>query len=1246
MAEEAEDVNNSSEDSRKESYEILESWQETAGHDADKDKAAEEGGWSAPILSLARKASESLTSVSGNALWSAAAVSVGLSGKQQPATSENNPPKKAVKDHMAVERSNLLNMMQLSVKVLIQSAVSLGRSLDSHSPPLQQFLVVLEHCLKHALKALGVETHSSLLRFNQYDPTFKHACISVLGATKAIKKDNRTAKKSFIGQNKSFWAPLELVEKLCPESADIAASARDLPGLKTCVGRARAWLHLALMQKKMADYMKALIERKDLLSEFYEPGALMLEEEGAVVVGLLVGLNVIDANLCLKGEDLDSQVGVIDFSLYFKDPQSNESHKDCTVTDLQAKLDSLEKANSKLIEEMAAATDRIQALEEEQEQLREENSSIKQSSERRVEVTKQDSEVELETYRQSRQGLDEMYNEVWKQYKEEKRIHQELQKELELQVGMKQEMELAMKLLAKDTHDKQDTLVALRQQLDEVKTINLQMFNKAQVTKQDSEVELETYRQSRQGLDEMYNEVWKQYKEEKRIHQELQKELELQVGMKQEMELAMKLLAKDTHDKQDTLVALRQQLDEVKTINLQMFNKAQSAESLVQQKNEIITQLEEKINQMGSAMKQMDERMQSSEQGRKEASEKDQDMKQELTGKVEALQRQLTDLDKHCVSRSVPALRRSRSGAFGVSAPALGAALLRFVQRFCAWCLVLCTWDSVLDAPRRSTLGARTSTLDASALRRSVHIHRRSALDAWCLDASTLGARTSTLDASALDAWRIDASTLGARTSTLDASALDAWRIDASTLGARTSTLDASALDAWRIDASTLGARTSTLDASALDAWRIDASTLGARTSTLDASALRRSVHIHRRSALDAWCLDASTLGARTSTLDASALDAWRIDASTLGARTSTLDASALDAWRIDASTLGARTSTLDASALDAWRIDASTLGARTSTLDASALDAWRIDASTLGARTSTLDASALRRSVHAPRRSTLRRFDARCTYIDARRSTLGASTPRRSVHAPRRSTLRRFDARCTHLDARRFGASTLGARTSTLDASALRRSVHAPRRSTLRRFDARCTHLDARRFGASTLGARTSTLDASALDAWRIDASTLGARTSTLDASALRRSVHAPRRSTLRRFDARCTHLDARRFGASTLGARTSTLDASALRRSVHAPRRSTLRRFDARCTHLDARRFGARRLAHRRLDARCTHLDARRFGASTLGARTSTLDASALRRSVYAPRRFGARRSAPQRSVYAPRCLGSIDA
>lgn len=48
----------------------------------------------------------------------------------------------------------------------------------------------------------------------------KHACLHL------------PVKKSFLGYNKSLWGPLEMVEKLCPEAGEIAASVRDLPGLK------------------------------------------------------------------------------------------------------------------------------------------------------------------------------------------------------------------------------------------------------------------------------------------------------------------------------------------------------------------------------------------------------------------------------------------------------------------------------------------------------------------------------------------------------------------------------------------------------------------------------------------------------------------------------------------------------------------------------------------------------------------------------------------------------------------------------------------------------------------------------------------------------------------------------------------------------------------------------------------------------------------------------------------------------
>ncbi|XP_073209577.1 RUN and FYVE domain-containing protein 2 isoform X6 [Lepidochelys kempii] len=374
----------------------------------------------------------------------------------------SSPP--AVKDPTAVERANLLNMAKLSIKGLIESALSFGRTLDSDYPPLQQFFVVMEHCLKHGLKV----------------------------------------RKSFLSYNKTIWGPLELVEKLYPEAEEIAASVRDLPGLKTPLGRARAWLRLALMQKKMADYLRCLIIQRDLLSEFYEYHALMMEEEGAVIVGLLVGLNVIDANLCVKGEDLDSQVGVIDFSMYLKNEDDIGSKErnvqiaaildqknyveelnrqlNSTVSSLHARVDSLEKSNTKLIEELAIAKNNIIKLQEENHQLRSENTLILMKTQHHLEVTKVDVEAELQTYRHSRQGLDEMYNEARRQLREESQLRQDIENELMVQVSMKHEIELAMKLLEKDIHEKQDTLIGLRQQLDEVKAINIEMYQKLQVS--------------------------------------------------------------------------------------------------------------------------------------------------------------------------------------------------------------------------------------------------------------------------------------------------------------------------------------------------------------------------------------------------------------------------------------------------------------------------------------------------------------------------------------------------------------------------------------------------------------------------------------------------------------------------------------------------------------------------------------------------------------------------------------------
>lgn len=72
------------------------------------------------------------------------------------------------------------------------------------------------------------------------------------------------------------------------------------------MGRARAWLRVALMQKKLADYLKILVDNRDEeLVDYFEPDALMMGEEAFIIVGLMVGLNVIDCNLCIKARTIE-----------------------------------------------------------------------------------------------------------------------------------------------------------------------------------------------------------------------------------------------------------------------------------------------------------------------------------------------------------------------------------------------------------------------------------------------------------------------------------------------------------------------------------------------------------------------------------------------------------------------------------------------------------------------------------------------------------------------------------------------------------------------------------------------------------------------------------------------------------------------------------------------------------------------------------------------------------------------------
>ncbi|XP_063369751.1 RUN and FYVE domain-containing protein 2 isoform X2 [Cydia amplana] len=379
------------------------------------------------------------------------------------------------RDPVVIERSNLVNISKLIVKELIEQSLRYGRMLDSDHLPLHHFFIVLEHVMRHGLKP----------------------------------------KKGLLGPKKELWDILQMVEKYSPEAADITASVRDLPTVKTAMGRARAWLRLALMQKRLADYMRLLLEhREDTLEEYFEPHALMLNDEAVIITGLLVGLNVVDCNLCVKEEDLDSQQGVIDFSLYLRGSNSSADltttannantepkqrhintmldqknyieelnrHLNATVANLQAKVESLTTTNALMKEDLAIAKNTMITLVEENNQLKHAlGQDITKDS--RMKVTElQSDEEEKRSVKSvtSDKTKNEKDSELGRVLEEERKKNVELQRELDLQISLKAEMEVAMKLLEKDIHDKQDTIISLRRQLDDIKLINLEMYKKLQ----------------------------------------------------------------------------------------------------------------------------------------------------------------------------------------------------------------------------------------------------------------------------------------------------------------------------------------------------------------------------------------------------------------------------------------------------------------------------------------------------------------------------------------------------------------------------------------------------------------------------------------------------------------------------------------------------------------------------------------------------------------------------------------------
>ena len=287
-----------------------------------------------------------------------------------------------------------------------------------------------------------------------------------------------------------------------------------MPGIKTTLGKCRAWLRLSLMGKCIADDFKALIDNKELLIDWYELDSIIFTEDAIMIAGLLQSLNALDYNLTSDGSDFDIECPAIDFSMFLKDgnylarPKTSEPESSATdstspnTNEFSVLLDQkayLEELNKKLTQELAQANLIIeqqglnlkseksvkssleQRLDNTAKELFELKTVVESSSlvhRKELEVITSDLDIERETYQHSRSTLNDLYQAVQKQLESELKLRQDVEKELSSQRHLRSESEVATRLLEKNIQEKQDSIISTREQLSETKTSLVQMQNK------------------------------------------------------------------------------------------------------------------------------------------------------------------------------------------------------------------------------------------------------------------------------------------------------------------------------------------------------------------------------------------------------------------------------------------------------------------------------------------------------------------------------------------------------------------------------------------------------------------------------------------------------------------------------------------------------------------------------------------------------------------------------------------------
>lgn len=273
--------------------------------------------------------------------------------------------------------------------------------------------------------------------------------------------------------------------------AETVKSINDIASIKTPTGKARTWLRMTLLSKQLSDVFHSMIERKEIINQFYDSNAFMRCDDCVTpAAGLLIGLNIIDfKGFDIREANMDDYPFVIDLMYIIKireadqrDDKKDDEDRERVMEEVLDQKIYLEEMNRHLNTTISNLRKRLESTEK----------FVEVDSTNHCSVSKNHDDVVINHSLLGNSGATSPVpiptcTSSSPTTGAQSRVIS-LSKELESMTRMKNESEEALKLLETDVHEKQDTIISLRRQIEDTKAINIQLFNKIQLIEEDLKV--------------------------------------------------------------------------------------------------------------------------------------------------------------------------------------------------------------------------------------------------------------------------------------------------------------------------------------------------------------------------------------------------------------------------------------------------------------------------------------------------------------------------------------------------------------------------------------------------------------------------------------------------------------------------------------------------------------------------------------------------------------------------------------